>query len=64
MNRATWDSATNKDFMYMYFTMWLNSFLGTPGKYDWKKMSKKEKAKMRKLCDNFEWPEEDPDWME
>ena len=52
-----WDSATNKDFMYMYFTLWLNSTLGT--KYDWNKMNKKEKAKLRKLADNFKWPEEE-----
>ena len=60
--RDAWETSTNKDFMYMYFTLFINNLLGTD--YDWFKMSKKEKKKLKKLCDNFKWPEEDPDWME
>ena len=58
------ESAITKDFMYMFFVEQMNALFGTPGKYNWFKMNKKEKKKWKKLADNFKYPDEDPDWME
>lgn len=64
MSKGIFESATTTDFMYMLFVEFINGLLGTPGKYNWFKMTKNEKKKWKKLADNFKYPDEDPDWME
>lgn len=58
------DSSVNKDFMYMLFVKRIDVLMGTPDIHNWFEMNDKEKESWRKFADNFDWGEEDPDWME
>jgi len=59
---SAWETATNKDFMYMYFTLYLNHWFGT--NFDWFTMNQEQKDLMKKTADGWDWGDEDPDWME
>ena len=62
MRNKLFDSATNKDMMMLIFVELVNQLAGT--RFNWNTMNKKEKATFCKLQKDWDYGDEDPDWME